>query len=665
MNELQGRVFLFGHFRMDVAQREVSREGRPVSLTPKEFDTLLVLVEKSGRLVDKETIVSRVWPDTFVADSSLTRNISALRRALGDGVIETVPKFGYRLRVTATCETADRLSMEESGSDSGGVVALQPSPVSREPVEEHTPSFRQAPATSVQPSTANFRHHSRFAGPRTWLAAVGVFLGGAAVTFFILRGLSPKTDAAQLSPAPVRLAVLPFVNLTGHPDQEYLCDGLTEEMITVLGGMKAGRVGVIARTSSMTFKNSNRTAAEIGRSLNANYLLECSVREATNRLRINAQLIRTSDEVHVWAQEYDRQTSDVLSVEGEVARAIAEEIQATLSPAQQTRLASLHPVNPEVHELYLKGRYYWNKRTPETLKKSVEYFEKATIKDPSYAPAYAGLADSYAMLGSDFYAVLSPKEAYPKAEAAAIKSLELDPNQAEPHTALAWSKTVFDWDWQGAEREFKRAIELNPDYANAHHWYGYYLLLMGRPTEALVEYRTAESLDPLSLIINSDLAQEGLAGAGLYDEALDKCRKTLEMDANFAEGHVCLMNSYEQRGMHKEAIQEIQKAIALSTDNVAYIAALGSLYASSGERVQALSILNELKARSKHAYVPSGLFSSFYAALGQKVQAMDWLEKAYEEHDAAMVGLRGLPRSDPRRADPRFQELLRRMNFPP
>lgn len=357
---------------------------------------------------------------------------------------------------------------------------------------------------------------------------------------------------------------------------------------------------------------------------------------------------------------------DVLNVQGEVARAIAEHIQGSLSPGEETRLASIHPVNPEAHELYLEGRYYWNKRTPETLKKSIDYFQKAAMKDPSYAPAYAGLADSYAMLGSDFYSVLPPKEAYPKAEAAARKALELDPNQAEPHAALAWSKTVFDWDWEGAEREFKRAIELNPDDANAHHWYGYYLLVMGRPTAAIAEYRRAESLDPLSLIISTDLAQEGLAGAGLYDQAMEQCQKALEMDPNFAEAHICMMNSYKQRGLYKEAIKEIQEAIRLSKDNLAYIAALGVLYAAADRRFEAVNILNDLKARSKHGYVPSGVFFWLCAALGEKDHAMAWLDKAYEEHDSAMLQLRGdISPSDPLRSDPRFQDLLRRMNFPP
>jgi tetratricopeptide (TPR) repeat protein len=415
----------------------------------------------------------------------------------------------------------------------------------------------------------------------------------------------------------------------------------------------------------MTFKNSNRTAAEIGRSLKVNYVLECSVREATNRLRINAQLVRTSDEVHVWAQEYDREMRDVLNVQGEVARAIAEEVEARLSPGKQTRLARVYAVDPEVHELYLKGRYYWNKRTPETLKKSIEYFQKAAMQDPSYAPAYAGLADSYAMLGSAYYPVLPPKEAYPKAEAAAMKALELDPNEAEPHAALAWSKTVFDWDWQGADREFKRAIELNPDNANAHHWYGYYLLLMGRLSEGLAEYRTAQSLDPLSLIINSDLGQEALAVAGRPGEALEQCRKTLELDPNFAEAHICMMNTYGDKGTYQEAIEQVREAIRLSRDNLAYIAALGLEYAAAGRRVEALNILNDLKARSKHEYVPSGLFFQLCSAVGEKGEAITWLEKAYQEHDAVMLGIRGVPPSDPLRSDPRFQDILRRMNFPP
>ncbi len=651
------QLYRFGPYELDLSRNELRKFGLRLKLAPKPLQLLAALLDHSGEVVTRSELRQLLWGEGVFVDfeKGLTVAVTKLRAALNDSpenpqYIATVAGEGYRF--VAEAERVFASTFCGSPAEHNGTA-------------EPAGDFHEGPANGFQPSPAFARQHSWLTGRWAWLAAAGILLGGAALAFFISRGLWPTKDAARVSPGPVRLAVLPFVNLTGHQDQEYLCDGLTDEMITVLGGVSPGRLAVIARTSSMAFKNSNRTAADIGRSLKVNYLLECSVREATNRLRINAQLIRTSDEVQVWAQEYDREMRDALPVQGEVARAIAEQIHGRLSPGEETRLASVHPVDPEVHELYLKGRYYWNKRTPETLKKSIDYFQNATMKDPSYAPAYAGLADSYAMLGSGFYSVLPPKEAYPKAETAAMKALELDPNQAEPHTALAWSKTVFDWDWQGAEREFKRAIELNPDDANAHHWYGYYLLVIGRPTEAIAEYRRAESLDPLSLIISTDLAQEGLAGVGLYDEEMEQCRKTLEMDPNFAEAHICMMNSYEHRGMHTEAIKEIQEAIRLSKDNLVYIAALGNMYAAAGQRVEAVKILNQLKARSRHDYVPSGVFFGLCMALGEKDQAITWLEKAYEEHDSAMLQLRGISPSDPLRSDPRFQDLLRRMNFPP
>jgi len=677
-------VYRFGPYEAAVLQGELHKFGTRVRLERKPWQVLISLVQRPGELVTRDELRRALWGEEIIVDFEHGLNVAVkkLRAVLCDSpdtptYIETVPGEGYRFianvervfvptyRLRVATGSPERISVEEgSVTRSTAVVEPQPTHALTNGVEERRGGL-EARANSLQPAPPTIRHRSWFTGRRAWLAAAGVLLVGAALAFFILRGLPLTQRAAHVSAGPVRLAVLPFVNLTGHQDQDYLYDGMTEEMITVLGGLSPGRVAVIASTSSMTFKNSNRTAAEIGRSLKVNYLLKCSVREATNRLRINAQLVRTSDEVQVWAQEYDREMRDVLNVQGEVARAIAEQIQARLSAGEEAHLASVHPVDPEVHELYLRGRYYWNKRTPEALKKSIEYFQQAALKDPSYAPAYAGLADSYAMLGSGFYAVLSPKEAYPKAEAAAMKALELDPNQAEPHTALAWSKTVFDWDWQGAEREFKRAIELNPDYANAHHWYGYYLIVMDRPTEAIAEYRRAVSLDPLSLIINADLGQEGLAGVGLYDQEMEQCRKTLEMDPNFAEAHICMVTSYEQRGMHKEAIAEIREAIRLSRDNLAYIAALGRLYAAAGRRVEAVKILNELNARSKHEYIPSGVFFDLCSALGEKDQAMAWLEKAYEERDSAMLQLRRVSPSDPLRSDPRFQDLLRRMNFPP
>ncbi len=497
----------------------------------------------------------------------------------------------------------------------------------------------------------------------TLVAAVAVLI---ALNVAGLRDrISMAVGARHAAPVPQiqSIAVLPLENLSGDPGQEYFADGMTEELIATLGKLSALRV--ISRTSAMRYKKTDKPLPQIARELNVDAVIEGSVLRAGDRVRITAQLIQAATDRHLWAETYDRDLRDVLALQDEVARAIASEIKVKLTPQEQTRLASARQVNPEAHELYLKGRYYWNKRTPDTLKKSLEYFEQAIEKDPSYAPAYAGLADSYDMLAAGSYAVLPPKQAYPRAEAAAMKALQLDSTLAEAHTSLAWAKIFFDWDWQGAEREFTQAIELNPGYANAHHWYALYLTIMGHHSEAIAEDRKAESLDPLSLIISADLAMEALGPAGMYDQEMEQCRKTLEMDPSFPLAHACLCDSYKNKRMYKEAVAEMQKAIDLSGGSVVWVSALAHTYALAGRRDEATKILNELKARSKREFVSPILFAYIYAGLGDKDQAFAWLEKAYEERSDVVGGLKVGRQLDPLRSDPRFQDLLRRMNFPP
>ncbi len=507
-------------------------------------------------------------------------------------------------------------------------------------------------------------------GGRSRLRTRRLVLATAALVAFLvllvglnISGLRDRLLHRTTGPPKIEsIAVLPLGNLSRDPEQEFFADGMTEELITDLS--KIGALKVISRTSVMHYKGTQKTVPEIARELHVDAVIEGSVRRSGQRVRITAQLVHAATDTHLWAESYERDLRDVLALQDEVARAIASEIRVKLTPQEQARLMSARPVNPEAHELYLKGRYYWNKRTPETLKKSFEYFQQAIEKDPSYALAYAGLADAYLMLGAGEYAVLPPKEAFPKGESAAMKALELDSTLAEAHSTLGYSKDVFDWDWQGAEREFKQAIEFNPNYANAHHWYAGHLTQMGRHAEAIAEARKAESLDPLSLIISADVAMEALAPAGMYDQAMQQCRKTLEMDPNFAVAHACLSRSYEHKGMHKEAIAEIQNAVNLSGGSLVWVAALGRAYALAGRRDEAIKILNELKARSKREFVPPAGFVGIYAALGDKDQAFAWLEKAYQERSDIIPALK-LPVFDPLRSDPRFQDLLRRVRLPP
>jgi TolB-like protein/DNA-binding winged helix-turn-helix (wHTH) protein/Tfp pilus assembly protein PilF len=680
MNEQAKHFYAFGPFRLDPQQRVLLRDGRPIPLTPKAVEILLLLVEKAAHLVDKDDLMKRVWPDAFVEEGNLTKNVFVLRRALGNGdngreYIETVAKRGYRFvaRVTAVVSDSEDQAIETEPQpsalaappfDPNALAALPPVPA---PVGT-VPMFsarelrdRLNPVETALPITGM---RQRFPARRLALASAGLMALLALLLGLDLSGLRERLLHRAAGPAHIEsVAVLPLQNLSRDPEQEYFADGMTEELITDLS--KIGALRVISRTSVMHYKGTQKTVPQIARELNVDAVVEGAVARSGNRVRITAQLIEASTDTHLWADNFERDLKDVLRLQDEVALEIASEIKVKVTPQEQTRLASARPVNPEAHELYLKGRYYWNKRTPKTLKKSLEYFQQAIEKDSSYAPAYAGVAASYAMLGAGAYQVLPAKEAYPKAEAAARRALELDSTLAEAHASLAWSKMVFDWDWQGAEREYKQAIQIDPGYANAHHWFALYLSEMGRHTEAIAEDRTAESLDPLSLIISADLGKEALGPAGLYDQEMEQCRKTLEMDPNFAEAHHCLADSYRNKRMYKEAVAEFQKAVNLSKDDLTYLALLGNAYGLAGERGEATKILNELKARSKHEYVSPDNFCDLYVALGDKDRAFAWLERAYEEHTDAISGLKLWRKYDPLRSDPRYQELLRRVGLPP
>jgi len=352
---------------------------------------------------------------------------------------------------------------------------------------------------------------------------------------------------------------------------------------------------------------------------------------------------------------------DTLVLQKKVAQAIAERIRIELTPEEQAGLRRLKVVDPEAYEAYLKGRYFWNKRTGDGLRRAIDYFEQAIAKDPTYAPAYSGLADSYALAGDWQFGVMTAKEAMPRAKAAAMKALDLDNSLGEAHTSLAFCLEGFDWDWEAADREFRRAIELNPGYATAHHWYAWHLSLLGRNTEALAEMRKAENLDPLSLIINSDLA-ELLLIAHSPDESIEQSRKTIDMDPSFAFAHNQLGQAYLEKHMFGEAIAELQKAIQLSGDSPTCVANLARAYAVAGRKAEAAELLDDLKKRSSHGYPYTSELAVIYTALGDKDQAMAWLEKGYEERFNPGVLLR--PGFDPLRSDARFQNLVRRIGLP-
>lgn len=457
------------------------------------------------------------------------------------------------------------------------------------------------------------------------------------------------------------IAVLPLTNLSGDPSQEYFSDGMTEALITNLA--KTTDLRVISRTSVMHYKGTQKPLPEIARELHVDAVVEGSVQRFGDRVRITAQLIRAAADQHLWAESYERDLRDVLGLQDEVAHAIAEQVGSRLTPKNSTHHESPRTVVPEAYDAYLKGQYFWNKRTPESLKKSVEYFQQAIAKDPEYAPAYANLAQFYFLASA--YGILTPEESLSKAKTFATKSVEIDSSLADGHAALA-NALMLEYDWKAAETEFHRALELNQGSAQVHYWYGFsYLSPLGRYAEAISEIQQALQVDPLSLIINANLANVYWE-ARQPDQAIQQCQRTLELDSQFAPARMYLAWAYEQKGMFEEAIKEMQ-AIAKPRDGKVepqYQSQLARAYALAGRKAEALKTMTELDQLSRHVFVSSWDKATVYAALGEKDRAILELQLAYRDHDERMIWLGTDQRLDSLRSDPRFEDLLRRMRFP-
>jgi TolB-like protein/DNA-binding winged helix-turn-helix (wHTH) protein/Tfp pilus assembly protein PilF len=652
----------FGRFRLLPHRRELLANGVAVELGSRAFDILMVLTEARGALVTKDEILSRVWPDTVVEENNLVVQISALRKALGEDrdFIRTVSGRGYRfvaeIRTSAPSSDAEMRVDRSAGAEAAQSAPSRslPTPVSgligRGTEFEKVSDLPAGVVDLIDVSTAP-RQSPRLL---VWkLFALGLVLVAVASFSWLLYSRN------QASPEIRSLAVLPFESLSGDASQDYFADGMTDELITDLGLISSLRV--ISRTSIMAFKHVHKLLPEIARELDVGAVVEGTVLRSGEQVRITAQLIAVPVERHIWAQSFEGNVRDTLALQTSVARAIAEQIRATVNQREQAALQNPKVVDPEAYEAYLKGRYFWNKRTGDGLKKAIDYFDQAIEKDPNFAEAYTGLADSYALSGDWEYGILSPQDAFPKAKAAATKALTLDDNLAEAHTSLAFIIDLYEWDWESAEKEYKRAIALYPGYATAHHWYAWHLIVTGRTSEGIAQLRTAESLDPLSLIISADLA-DALCIAHLYDESVQQSRRTLEMDPNFAIAHYELGQAYEQKNMHDEAIEEFKRAIQLSGDNEIFNANLSYAYATSGRREEASKMVNELEDRqSQHSSTDANI-ALIYVGLGDKDQAMIWLDKAYQARFNPSILLR--PAFDPLRSDARFQDLLRRIGLP-
>jgi TolB-like protein/Tfp pilus assembly protein PilF len=462
------------------------------------------------------------------------------------------------------------------------------------------------------------------------------------------------------SPKIQSLVVLPLENLSKDPEQEYFADGMTDQLITNLAQISA--LKVVSRTSAMRYKGTKKSLPEIARELHVDAVVEGAVMWMGGRVRISAQLIEAPTDHHLWAASYDRDLRDVLSMQEEVTRAIASEIRVNLSAQEQARLANTRPIDPEAYRLYLKGRYYWYKVTPEAMQKAIEYFQQALEKDPAYALAYAGLADTYNTLA--FFTVFPPREVVPKAKAAAVKALEIDANLAEAHVSLGWAGFTYDLDWPAAGKHLERAVVLNPAYPVAHSFYSLYLGALGRSEEGLTEAKRALDLDPVSpAILHYVVVQLYLARR--FDEAIEQCRKTLELDPSFTPARGVLGHVYAAKGMYREALAEYEKYATLSGGSPGSTAFVGYAHARLGQRSQAFRVLDQLGAASKQRYVPALSFATVYVGLGEKEQAFLWLEKAYDERTNSLAYLKVQSTWDPLRPDPRFADLVRRIGLPP
>ena len=452
------------------------------------------------------------------------------------------------------------------------------------------------------------------------------------------------------------LAVLPFVNGSGDPNAEYLSDGITESLINSLSQLP--HLKVMSRDSAFMYKGKETDARTIGQALGVRAVLKGRVMQRGDDLQISAELVDARDNSHIWGQQYSRKAADIFALQGELAKEMTSMLRMRLTGEDEKRMAKSYTANPEAYQNYLKGRYWWNKRTPEGLNKGIEFFQQAIAKDPTYALAYSGLADCYSEL--PVYAFVAPKEAIPRAKEAAQKALEIDDTLAEPHASLGFIGTLYEQDWPGAEKHFQRAIELNPNYAMAHRWYGLYLEYTGRLDAAIAEDKRALELDPLSIVIN---AYTGMTFyfARQYDQAIEQERKTLELDPNFMQAHDFLGLAYVQKAMRKEGTAEFEKALMISPGDVLSLGEVGNAYALGGNRAGAQKVLDQMNELAKQKYVQPMARVMVYVGLGERDKAFEWLEKAYEEH--FVLEIKVDPQFDPLRSDPRFADLLRRMNL--
>lgn len=650
----QAAIYRFGPFELRTRTRELYKDGTRLKLRPQAFHILQALAERAGDVITREELRQLLWTsETFVDfEHGLNTAIKELRALLNDSAsqpryIETLPKLGYRILVPVMRPEVLPIAPSEETLNEGNLVPLA-SLLRSQPVKRWD--------EARLPKTRN-----------TWLLRYR--WASAAALLIVVLGLgtyalwSRSGTRAHASAPRAMLAVLPFENLTGDANQDYFSDGLTEEMIGQLGQLDPQHFGVIARTSVMHYKHSQESLQQIGAELGVQYVLEGSVRHDSGKVRISAQLIQMKDQTHVWSRQYDRELSGFLALQGEVAQEIAGEIQATLGGQKhaEARLiqGSASPPSSEAYDLYLRGQYFWNKRTVSGFQQAIEYFQQAVSKDPDYSRAYAGLADCYALIGG--YSTAPATDSVPKAREAAARALEINENIPEAHAALALIVQNYDWNWQESEREYRRAIELDPNYATAHHWYAEHLAWQGRFDEAFQEIERARQLDPLSLIVMADHA-EILYLHREYDRAMEELRAVRKLEPNFPRAGL-LVNALVEKGLYADALHEVENERRTFGEGPWLWESLAYVYGRSGRAEQARRAIRELEQTRQYPGIDPASVAWGYIAVGDEDKAFTWIEKAYAQHSNMMHTLKVDPGFDSLRKDPRFQDLLRRVGL--
>jgi len=645
------QIYEFGEYSLDPEERIFLREGQPVQLPPKAFDLLLALVRNSGRLITKDDLMKAVWHDSFVEESNLTLNIHTLRKIFNNNsFIETVPKKGYRFNAEV------RQVIHSTAPSVVEIRTIAPAQETGQDDEEKR-SYRDdsfALAFDTIPVSPQDIH--RF--PKSVLITVSIvaLVAVISIIWFAFRW-NTKQNGKNLN---VRsLAVLPFkfVGNAGK-EEEYLKVGLADALITRLGNSRL--IAVRPTSAILKFDKQETNAVSAGKELQVESVIEGNIQRVDDRVRVTVQLVRVEDGATLWADKFEELTTNALSVQDMISAQVVRALALRLSSEEESLLAKRYTANSEAQKLYLQGRFLWNQRTPDSLKKSIEFFEQAKAKDPQYALAYVGLADSYQLLAE--YRVMKSNEAFSKARASATKALEIDPNLAEAHTSLGYTLAFYDWNWDAADKEFKKAIELNPNYATARQWYSEFLMSKGRFDESIAELKKAQELDPLSLIIQSDIAGYFYI-TRQYDQSIEQSNKVIELDPNFAYGYIFLWISYEQKGMQDEAIKALLKAAPIWGESQETVNARKIAYEKLGVKGYWEKIAEEME-RPERQKTSTGFDRAMaYLRIGDKEKTFEFLKKSFEARERWLININQDPQWDSIRSDPRFVEIVQKIGL--